>query len=163
MQNDKAAKTLLFTDGACSGNPGKGGWAAIIKNEKETKIAGAYEKTTNNRMELIALIKGLQNINNNSFVDFYSDSQYIINALTKNWIKSWQNNGWKTANKKPVANKDLWEKVIELSSRVTLNPIWVRGHDGHPENEICDKMAVDAYMTGPYETDSGYVQLEKLF
>jgi len=163
MQNDKAVKILLFTDGACSGNPGKGGWAAIIKNEKEVKISGAYEKTTNNRMELIALIKGLQNIKVNSSIDFYSDSQYIINALTKGWIKSWQNNGWKTANKKPVANKDLWEKVIDLSGKVTLNPIWVRGHDGHHENEICDKMAVDAYLNGPYEIDSDYVQLEKLF
>lgn len=168
MQYEKTAGVSLFTDGACSGNPGKGGWAAIIKtkNEKNIKIeklSGAYEKTTNNRMELMALIRGLENITEGISIDFYSDSQYIINALTKGWIQSWQKNGWRTSNKKAVANRDLWEKVIFLTSKLQLNPIWVRGHDGHPENEECDEMAVAAYTNGPYETDHEYAQLEKLF
>lgn len=156
-------KVELFTDGACSGNPGKGGWAFIIINKQNSKItnkkscSGAYEKTTNNRMELMALIRGLEEIADGATVDIYSDSQYIVNALTKGWTKSWQNNGWRTANKKPVANRDLWEKVIILSGKVKLKPVWVRGHDGHAENEECDRMAVEACTKGPFEKDMGYV------
>lgn len=163
-------KVQIFTDGACSGNPGRGGWAYIIIDKQNNKItnkkscSGACEMTTNNRMELFALIKSLENMGSySSEVEFYSDSQYIINALTKGWLESWQKNNWKTSGKKPVANKDLWEKIINLTSKIKLKPIWVRGHDGHPENEECDKMAVAAYTSGPYEKDICYTESGKLF
>ncbi|MFO0704329.1 MAG: ribonuclease HI [Patescibacteria group bacterium] len=159
-------KYFLFTDGACSGNPGKGGWAAILKitntenSEKiiEERLFGAYERTTNNRMELMALIKGLENVEDGSQVNVFTDSQYIVNALTKGWLVAWQQKGWKTAGKKPVANKDLWQKVIGHIARLKISPSWVRGHDGHPENELCDKLAVDAYLKGPYDKDLGYLK-----
>ncbi|MDX2116805.1 MAG: ribonuclease HI [Planctomycetota bacterium] len=136
----------LFTDGACSGNPGPGGWAYILKHPASGSAreeAGAERETTNNRMELMAVIRGLGALKSSSFVDLYSDSQYVLNGL-KEWMDSWKRRGWKTADKKPVKNQDLWETLDELRQRHELRFHWIRGHNEHPENERCDQLAVQA-------------------
>jgi ribonuclease HI len=136
----------LFTDGACSGNPGPGGWAFILRHPasgKEIERSGGERATTNNRMELQAVIEGLSALSKPSSVDLYSDSQYVLNGLNE-WIESWKRRGWKTADKKPVKNQDLWERLDELKTTHTLRFHWVRGHNEHPENERCDALAVAA-------------------
>lgn len=136
----------LFTDGACSGNPGPGGWAYILRHPatgKQRELAGAERETTNNRMELIAVIRGLEALKEPAEVDIYSDSQYVLKGL-KEWMDSWKKRGWRTADKKPVKNRELWEELDALKSRHTLRFHWIRGHSEHPENERCDQLAVAA-------------------
>ena len=137
-------EVTIYTDGACSGNPGKGGWGAILINAKETKyVSGSKQLTTNNQMELIATIEALKAILKPSNIALYTDSQYVKNGITS-WIFNWKKNGWKTANKKPVANKDLWielEKYVDFHS---VNWFWVKGHSGDHYNEIADELAVKA-------------------
>lgn len=136
----------LYTDGACSGNPGPGGWAFILKHPasgKSMEGSGAEPQTTNNRMELMAVIRGLESLKGASIVDLYSDSQYVLNGL-KEWMASWKKRGWKTADKKPVKNIDLWQKLDELQKAHELRFHWIRGHNEHPENERCDQLAVAA-------------------
>ena len=134
----------IYTDGACSGNPGKGGWGAILIYAKEKKyISGSKQLTTNNQMELTATIEALKAILKPSNIALYTDSQYVKNGITS-WIFNWKKNGWKTANKKPVANKDLWielEKYVDFHS---VNWFWVKGHSGDHYNEIADELAVKA-------------------
>ena len=134
----------IYTDGACSGNPGKGGWGAILIYAKEEKyMSGSKQLTTNNQMELIATIEALKAILKPSNIALYTDSQYVKNGITS-WIFNWKKNGWKTANKKPVANKDLW---IELEKYVDFHSVswfWVKGHSGDHYNEIADELAVKA-------------------
>ncbi len=140
------AHVELYTDGACSGNPGPGGWAFILKHPasgKELERSGGEAQTTNNRMELRAAIEGLSALSRESLVDLFSDSQYVLNGL-KEWIHSWKKRGWKTADKKPVKNEDLWRTLDELRSRHEVRFHWVRGHNDHPENERCDRLAVEA-------------------
>lgn len=135
-------KVTLYTDGACSGNPGKGGWGAVlIFGAIEKQMSGVEEETTNNRMELTAVIRGLQALKEACEVLVYSDSAYVVNAFNNNWIESWQKNDWKNAQKKPVANRELWEALIELTQKhkVTFNK--VKGHAGDKYNEICDSLA----------------------
>ena len=137
-------EVTIYTDGACSGNPGKGGWGAILINAKETKyMSGSKQLTTNNQMELTATIEALKAILKPSNIALYTDSQYVKNGITS-WIFNWKKNGWKTANKKPVANKDLWielEKYVDFHS---VNWFWVKGHSGDHYNEIADELAVKA-------------------
>lgn len=136
----------LFTDGACSGNPGPGGWAFILRHPATGKVlerSGAELETTNNRMELQAVIEGLSALKAPSLVDLTSDSQYVLKGL-KEWMASWKAKGWRTADKKPVKNRDLWERLDELSKVHTIRFHWIRGHNEHPENERCDRMAVEA-------------------
>jgi ribonuclease HI len=137
-------EVTIYTDGACSGNPGKGGWGAILINAKETKyMSGSKQLTTNNQMELTATIEALKAISKPSNIALYTDSQYVKNGITS-WIFNWKKNGWKTANKKPVANKDLW---IELEKYVDFHSVswfWVKGHSGDHYNEIADELAVKA-------------------
>ena len=136
----------LYTDGACSGNPGPGGWAFVLKHPKSGSAleqAGAEPDTTNNRMELEAVIQGLTALTAPSRVDLYSDSQYVLNGL-KEWMAAWKARGWKTADKKPVKNQDLWLKLDTLKSRHEIHFHWIRGHSEHPENERCDQLAVAA-------------------
>jgi ribonuclease HI len=136
----------LFTDGACSGNPGPGGWAYILRDVKtgtEKCEADGERSTTNNRMELISVIEGLQALDRPCVVDLYSDSQYVINGL-KEWMDGWKRRGWKRDRNKPVKNVELWKQLDELRERHQLNCHWVRGHNDHPENERCDRMAVAA-------------------
>ena len=134
----------IYTDGACSGNPGKGGWGAILIYAKEKKyMSGSKQLTTNNQMELTATIEALKAILKPSNIALYTDSQYVKNGITS-WIFNWKKNGWKTANKKPVANKDLWielEKYVDFHS---VNWFWVKGHSGDHYNEIADELAVKA-------------------
>jgi len=137
----------LFTDGACSGNPGPGGWAFILRHPgtgKALERSGAELETTNNRMELIAVIEGLSALKARSLVDLTSDSQYVLKGL-KEWIKAWKARGWRTADKKPVKNQDLWARLDALAAEHEVRFHWIRGHNEHPENERCDQMAVGAY------------------
>lgn len=136
----------LYTDGACSGNPGPGGWAYILAHPssgKRREASGGEPDTTNNRMELIAVIEGLRAITRASLVDIYSDSQYVLHGLEE-WLDQWKARGWRTAAKKPVKNEDLWRALDDLRGRHTLRFHWIRGHNEHPENERCDALAVAA-------------------
>jgi ribonuclease HI len=136
----------LYTDGACSGNPGPGGWAFILKHPATGKAmdkAGAELETTNNRMELMAVIEGLSALKSPSRIELYSDSKYVLDGLNV-WIKSWKAKGWKTAGKKPVKNIDLWKTLDELASKHEVSFHWIRGHNEHPENERADRLAVAA-------------------
>ena len=140
----------LFTDGACSGNPGKGGWGAILRyNGHEKELCGGEMETTNNRMELTAVIRGLAALKEPCRVRLTSDSKYVIDAIAQKWVYSWQRNGWRKADKKPALNVDLWEQLLPLLERHQVELVWVKGHQGHPENERCDKMAVAYYNNLP--------------
>ncbi len=141
----------IYTDGAARGNPeGPGGYGAILQftdsrgivHEKE--LSEGYPKTSNNQMEMMAVIAALEELMKPCEVDLYSDSQYVINAFTKHWIENWKKNGWMTAAKKPVKNKELWERMIAAAEPHTIHFHWVKGHNGHPENERCDKLATTA-------------------
>ena len=134
----------LFTDGACRGNPGPGGWAALLRSGGEEKlVTGAEAETTNNRMELMAAIGGLEALTRNCRVTLTTDSQYVRQGITS-WIKRWKANGWKNAQKKAVKNKDLWERLDALVSQHEVEWHWVKGHSGHRENELVDQAANDA-------------------
>ena len=136
----------IYTDGACSGNPGNGGYCAILMyNGAEKVISGAEKETTNNRMELLAVIKGLEALKETCIVNLYSDSQYVVDAFNKGWITSWIANGWKTAGKKEVKNVDLWQSLLELTNTHTVNFIKVKGHADNEYNNRCDKIAVEEY------------------
>ena len=136
----------LFTDGACSGNPGPGGWGAILRyNGKEGELSGGEENTTNNRMELTAAIMGLSALKEPCRVRLVTDSRYVADGIGKGWAASWRKNGWRKADKKPALNADLWEKLLRLTELHTGEIDWVRGHNGHPENERCDALAVAYY------------------
>ena len=133
----------IFTDGACSGNPGPGGWGAILRyNGVEKELSGGERETTNNRMELSAVISALEALKEPCEVTLYSDSQYVCNALTKGWAKKWQSQGWMRTKKEPALNPDLWERLLKLCEIHQMEIIWVKGHAGHPENERCDRLAV---------------------
>ena len=134
----------IFTDGACSGNPGPGGWGAILRYKAhEKELSGGEAETTNNRMELMALIAALEQLKEPCEIDLCSDSQYVINGLQKGWAKSWRARGWKKADKSPALNSDLWARLLDLSEAHTIHYNWIKGHAGHPENERCDRLAVE--------------------
>ena len=131
----------IYTDGACRGNPGVGGWGAILKYENKIKeIKGFSKETTNNIMELTAVIESLKQLNRSCDIIITTDSNYVKNGITE-WIHNWKKNGWKTANKKPVKNKDLWVNLDELVQTHTIDWKWIKGHSGHPENERADTLA----------------------
>jgi len=135
-------KVELYTDGACSGNPGPGGWGVVLRyNGHEKELYGSDTETTNNRMELLAAIEGLNALKQPCTVDLYTDSTYVMKGVTE-WLTGWKARGWKTADKKPVKNQELWERLDEAITRHTINWHWVKGHDGHPENERADALAV---------------------
>ncbi len=150
-------KVEIYTDGACTGNPGKGGYGAVlIYNGVQKEISRGFTRTTNNRMELMAAIEALSLLKEPCEVELYSDSKYLTDAINKGWLLSWSSNGWKKSDKKPVLNIDLWEKVIELTEKHSVSFIWVKGHAGNKYNEICDKLAVEAYTEAATSTDEGY-------
>jgi len=139
-------KVDIYTDGACSGNPGLGGYCAIlIYNGVEKIISGSENDTTNNRMELLAVISGLEALKEKCLVDVYSDSQYVVDAFNQGWIESWQANGWRTAAKKAVKNPDLWIRLYELTNQHVVKFIKVKGHADNEYNNRCDKIAVEEY------------------
>lgn len=149
QQNEGNMKHIeIYTDGACSGNPGPGGWGAILRfrtGEKvyEKEISGGEAGTTNNRMELTGLLEALRQLKEPCDIDLYSDSQYVINGLEKGWAKGWRKRGWKKADKSPALNPDLWAPLLEESEKHVIHYHWLKGHAGHPENERCDRLAVE--------------------
>ena len=144
----------LFTDGASRGNPGPGGYGVILRyGNHEKELSEGFKKTTNNRMELLAVIKGLETLKKEGLdVIVVSDSEYVINAIEKGWLKSWENKGWKK-----VKNVDLWKRFLEVSKNHQIKFKWIKGHNGHPENERCDQLAVEASQYGPLHEDTGYL------
>lgn len=143
---DSALKCVdIFTDGACSGNPGPGGYGVLLRFGGRVKeLSGGEASTTNNRMELLGAITGLSALREKCRVTLYSDSQYVVNGLSKGWAKKWRANGWRKSDKSPALNPDLWEKLLDLCDRHEVRVVWVKGHAGHPENERCDALAVEA-------------------
>ena len=134
----------LYTDGACSGNPGPGGWGAILEFKgTEKELSGGEKETTNNRMELTAVIEGLKALKESCIVELYSDSKYVIDGLSKGWAASWQKNGWRKADKKPALNPDLWEILLSLTQKHELRYHWVKGHAENEKNNRCDQLAVE--------------------
>ncbi|MBO5577014.1 MAG: ribonuclease HI [Ruminococcus sp.] len=134
----------IFTDGACSGNPGPGGFGAILRYKGiEKELSGGDASTTNNRMEMCAVITALETLKEPCEVTIYSDSKYVIDSVTKGWAKSWQSRGWVKSNKEKALNPDLWEKLLALLDKHKVEFVWVKGHAGHPENERCDRLAVE--------------------
>lgn len=137
----------IYTDGACSGNPGKGGWGAVLVYKgTEKEISGGSADTTNNRMELTAVIEALKQLKEVCNVTLTTDSKYVCDAITKGWVYSWKKNGWKKADKKPALNVDLWEELLPLLEKHNVTFNWVKGHNGHPYNERCDRLAVSFYQ-----------------
>lgn len=137
-------KVEIATDGACKGNPGPGGWGALIRSGgTEKELSGGEKLTTNNRMELMAAIEGLRALKRPCRVTLSTDSRYVMDGLTK-WIKGWQKNGWKTAAKQPVKNAELWQALLDAAKPHRIDWVWVKGHAGHPDNERCDRLASDA-------------------
>lgn len=140
-------KVVIFTDGACSGNPGPGGYGAILRyNGKEKEISGGSENTTNNRMELLAVIEALKLLKEPCDVQLYSDSQYVCNAFNLGWVEKWKSKNWMRTKKEPVRNPDLWKELYDLCQKHNVTYNWVKGHIGHPENERCDRLAVGYYQ-----------------
>ena len=136
----------IYTDGACSGNPGPGGWSAILRyGEHEKELSGGHPETTNNRMELTAVIRALEALKEPCRVELYTDSRYIVDAIEKGWLYSWQKNGWRKADKKPALNVDLWQQILELFATHEVHLHWVRGHAENEYNNRCDALAVAQY------------------
>lgn len=143
-QTNKSGVVEIYTDGACSGNPGPGGWGAVLRwNGHEKEMSGGEGDTTNNRMEMMAVIKALEALNKPSRVELYTDSSYVQKGVSE-WLAGWKAKGWKTASKKPVKNDDLWKRIDSLVQTHDVRFIWVKGHAGHPENERADKLATSA-------------------
>ena len=135
----------LFIDGACSGNPGPGGWGTMLRyNGVEKELSGGEANTTNNRMELSAVINGLKALKEPCEVTLYSDSQYVCNALKLGWANKWRSQGWMRNKKEPALNPELWGELLDLCDKHKVEVVWVKGHAGHPENERCDRLAVEA-------------------
>ena len=140
---EQLRKVKLYTDGACSGNPGPGGWGAILECDSYKKeLSGGEANTTNNRMELLGVINGLSALKYRCDVTLISDSKYVIDAITKGWARKWKSNGWMRNNKDKALNPDLWEQLLTQIDRHEMHYQWVKGHAGHPQNERCDQMAV---------------------
>ncbi len=136
-------KVDIFTDGACSGNPGPGGYGVILRyNGIEKVLSGGEPSTTNNRMELLGVISGLEAPKTRCCVKLYTDSKYVVEAVVNGWAKSWKAKGWKRKDGKPAKNPELWERLLQLLDKHEVEFIWIKGHDGHPENERCDALAV---------------------
>lgn len=135
----------IYTDGACSGNPGPGGYGVVLLYKGHRKeLSGGFSNTTNNRMEILAAIVGLEQLKEKCSVTLYTDSQYVVNAIEQGWAKKWRANGWMRNKKEPALNADLWERLLKLCELHQVKFVWVRGHAGNPENERCDRLAVEA-------------------
>jgi ribonuclease HI len=140
------ATVEIFTDGACKGNPGPGGWGAVIRSgDREKELSGGEPLTTNNRMELLAAIRALEALNRPCEVTLWTDSIYVRDGISK-WIHGWRRNGWKTADRKPVKNSELWQELLAAAAPHKIEWRWVKGHAGHPENERADRLACDAAL-----------------
>ena len=150
-------KIEIYTDGACSGNPGKGGYGVVLLYGKHRKeLSGGYQLTTSNRMELQAAIKALETLKKACPVKMYSDSQYLVNSMTKGWVENWKAKNWRKSDKDKVKNVDLWEKLLELCKKHQVEFQWIKGHNGEGENERCDFLAKSALQAEVLEKDEGY-------
>ena len=148
-----------YTDGSCLGNPGPGGWAAVLLwNDHRKELTGGFRLTTNNRMEILAAVEALSALKRPTRIELHTDSRYLCDAVEKGWLTNWQRNGWKTSGKQPVKNKDLWMRLIPLLKTNQVVFHWVRGHSGHPENERCDVLAKEAASGGNLTEDLGMDQ-----
>lgn len=159
MSDKQMKKVLIYTDGSCLGNPGPGGWAAILLlpgTSHRREISGGFRRTTNNRMEILAVIEGLAALKEACEVDLFTDSQYVRNAVEKGWLYSWLKNGWRKADKKPVLNADLWQKLLPMLKLHELRLHWLRGHAGHAENERCDMLARSRASDPDLPEDAGF-------
>ena len=135
----------IYTDGACKGNPGPGGYGVVLQaGERKRELSGGFRRTTNNRMELLACIEGLRSLKHPSSVVVTSDSKYVVNAMVKGWAEKWRSRGWKLSPSKPAKNPDLWAQLLDLCAEHKVEFKWVKGHNEHPENERCDELAVAA-------------------
>jgi ribonuclease HI len=151
------SQVTIYTYGACSGNPGPGGYGAILQSGKHTReLSQGYRKTTNNRMELMAVIASLHILTRSCEVTLYSDSRYVVDAIEKGWAKSWKARGWKKADKQPAMNADLWERALDQLARHTVKLVWVKGHASNPHNNRCDEIAVAATKSEGLLVDEGY-------
>lgn len=147
----------LYTDGACSGNPGPGGYGVILQyGEHRRELSGGFRRTTNNRMELLAAIKGLEALKQDCIVTLVSDSQYVVNALSKGWARGWKARNWRRKDSEMVPNRDLWARLLDLCDSHDVRVEWVRGHNGHEENERCDELARMAIAAGNLPSDPGF-------
>jgi ribonuclease HI len=150
-------RTVIYTDGSSLGNPGPGGYGVVVAlPEGDREYAGGYRKTTNNRMELLACIVGLEQVPSNVAVALYSDSRYVVDGITKGWAKKWKRNGWRKSTGEPALNVDLWERLLTLCDQHDVRFIWVKGHAGNPGNERCDNLASQAAAGQHLSVDSGY-------
>lgn len=147
----------IYSDGACLGNPGRGGYGTVMLfGEHRKELSQGYRSTTNNRMELLGAIVGLEALSRPCTVDLWSDSTYVVHAMTKGWIQGWQKRGWKTSSKQPVKNKDLWLRLLDAVGDHEVRWHWVKGHSGDPLNERCDELAVAAANGGDLLADEGF-------
>ena len=150
-------KVIIYTDGACLGNPGPGGYGVVLLyNGHRKEISGGFRLTTNNRMEIYAAIAGLGALNCNCEVTLFTDSRYLADAMNKGWVRRWKANGWMRNNKDKALNTDLWEKLLDLCEKHKVKFIWVKGHDGNPENERCDELSTSAARLPDLPADEGY-------
>ncbi len=156
---DNKKNVEIFTDGACSGNPGKGGYGVVLRFGEATKeISQGFKLTTNNRMELLAAIKGLEALKYPCNVKLYSDSKYLVDSVNQGWIVKWQKNGWMRTKSEPAKNVDLFKRLLELIEKHNVEFIWVKGHAGHPMNERCDELGVNAYNGNNLIDDDGFTE-----
>lgn len=157
MAQERFPEITIYTDGACLGNPGPGGYGTIITSKfSSTELSGGYKLTTNNRMEMMAVIKGLESLQEKSMVTICSDSKYVIDAIDKGWARRWKINGWMRNKKDKAINPDLWEQLLALCSKHTISFVWIKGHSGHIQNERCDQLAVNAAKQSDLSEDLGY-------
>ena len=155
--NTSSDTIIIYTDGACTGNPGKGGYGAvIIDGDRRTELSAGYKLTTNNRMEMMGAIAALESLKSNSKVKLHTDSKYIVDAVNKGWAKKWQSKGWRRNAKEMAKNPDLWQEILDLCKIHDIEFTWVKGHAGIPENERCDRLAVEAAHGSNLLVDEGY-------
>jgi ribonuclease HI len=154
----KAKHVTIYTDGACLGNPGPGGYGAILLyQDHKRELSGGYRTTTNNRMEIMAAIVGLEALKQKCTVTLYSDSEYLVKAMSQGWARRWRANGWKRSKREKASNADLWERLLQLCEHHEVEFSWVRGHAGTPENKRCDELAVQAAQQPDLPCDEGYI------
>jgi ribonuclease HI len=157
MVKRELKKVEIYTDGACSGNPGPGGYGVILKYRQHRKeISQGFRKTTNNRMELMAAVAGLEALQDRCLVLLYTDSKYLVDSITKGWVKKWRERGWIRGKKENVLNPDLWEKLLQLCEYHQVEILWVKGHAGNPENERADRLATQAIQKENKSIDKFY-------
>jgi len=158
MASNTSKNVVIYADGACLGNPGPGGYGVVmIYEENRKELSGGFRLTTNNRMELMAAIAGLEALKGKCRVTLYTDSQYVVNAAQKGWAKRWKANGWMRTRTEKALNADLWERLLALSDRHETTFVWIRGHAGNPENERCDQLSKAAAQRSDLLNDNGYV------